>query len=150
MLALEIRSKGLGFAIFYGPETLLNWGMCEAVPDKGDLLSQTIASLIDEASPSVIVIGTSGRPAGLATVRIISSAVRKQGLAIDHVSRQQVSAVFTGHNQNKHEIGLAISERFPELAAYIPPKRKPWNSEDYRTRVFDAVASGLTHFHLNA
>ena len=34
----------------------------------------------------------------------------------------------------------------PELAAKLPPKRKIWQSEDYRMSIFDAAAVGVAYF----
>jgi hypothetical protein len=48
----------------------------------------------------------------------------------------------------KHEIAVAIAKRFPELAPRLPRFRKPWMSEDYRMSIFDAVAFGVTFFHM--
>ena len=34
-----------------------------------------------------------------------------------------------------------LAKKFPdELASRLPPKRKPWKSEDSRMDIFDAVA----------
>lgn len=145
ILAFEVRSRGFGFATFDGAHLLLDWGMSPvAVADRVELV-QALVSLLDEARPRVVVIGTSGTSAALKTVRAVSKAARLRMMNVQRVSRPQLSTTFAGRNQNKHEIGVAIGERFPELAAYVPPKRKPWNSEDYRTRIFDAVASGLAY-----
>ncbi len=39
-----------------------------------------------------------------------------------------------------------IAAKFPELARYLPPERKPWMSEDLRTAIFDAAAFALAFF----
>jgi hypothetical protein len=48
---------------------------------------------------------------------------------------------------NKHEVACAVAEHFPELASKLPPKRKIWNNEHYRMRIFDAAALGITYFN---
>ena len=41
----------------------------------------------------------------------------------------------------KHMLAEIIAKRFPEeLGSRLPPKRKPWMSEDFRMNIFDAVA----------
>jgi len=47
---------------------------------------------------------------------------------------------------NKYEIACAVAERLPELASKLPPKRKIWQSEDYRMSIFDATAVGVAYF----
>jgi hypothetical protein len=43
---------------------------------------------------------------------------------------------------------LWIVKQFPdELAARLPPKRKPWKSEDSRMDIFDGLALAFV-FHL--
>ncbi len=39
-----------------------------------------------------------------------------------------------------------VAERFPELARYLPPERKPWMSEDLKMAIFDAAAFALAFF----
>ena len=39
-----------------------------------------------------------------------------------------------------------VAERFPELARYPPPERKPWMSEDLKMAIFDAAAFALAFF----
>jgi len=41
----------------------------------------------------------------------------------------------------KQEMAELLAKKFPdELASRLPPKRKPWKSEDKRMDIFDAVA----------
>jgi hypothetical protein len=41
----------------------------------------------------------------------------------------------------KQEIAELLAGKYPdELASRLPPKRKPWKSEDTRMDIFDAVA----------
>jgi hypothetical protein len=40
-----------------------------------------------------------------------------------------------------------LAERFPEeLGDRLPPKRRPWMSEDYRMGIFEVVALGVAFF----
>ena len=41
--------------------------------------------------------------------------------------------------------GIVRAEQFPELLSILPPKRKPWQSEDYRMGIFDAAAIGIAY-----
>jgi hypothetical protein len=44
----------------------------------------------------------------------------------------------------KHALAEIMAERFPdELGSRLPPKRKPWMSEDSRMNIFDAAALAL-------
>ncbi len=66
------------------------------------------------------------------------------------VCRATVRKQFPGRERNKYGIAVALSDRFPELADRVPAKRKPWQSEDYRMSIFDAMALGLAYLRLPA
>jgi len=62
-------------------------------------------------------------------------------------SRTQVKRVFfsEGHG-TKQEVAERIAKRFPEeLGFRLPPKRRPWMSEDYRMDIFNAIALALAY-----
>ena len=45
------------------------------------------------------------------------------------------------------EAGVAsLSRAGFELRPVLPPRRKPWESEDYRMSIFDAAALGVAYF----
>ena len=44
------------------------------------------------------------------------------------------------------QIATALADRFAELRPVLPPKRKFYESEDYRTSIFDAAALGVAYF----
>ena len=62
------------------------------------------------------------------------------------LSSKAVKRVFAGRNDNKDQIASAVAEQFPELLSILPPKRRPWQSEDYRMTIFDAAAVGIAYF----
>ena len=48
---------------------------------------------------------------------------------------------FADGEGTKHALAEILAKRFPEeLATRLPPKRRPWTSEDYRMDILDAVA----------
>ena len=50
--------------------------------------------------------------------------------------------ILLGRDQGtKHDIAEYLANRFPEeLGTRMPPKRRPWMSEDHRMPMFEAVA----------
>jgi hypothetical protein len=71
------------------------------------------------------------------------AANRKVSVAL--FSRDQVMKTFIVDGQGtKHALAEIIAKRFPEeVGSRLPPKRKPWMSEDSRMNIFDAVALAL-------
>ena len=63
-------------------------------------------------------------------------------VSVASFSRDQVMKTFIADGQGtKHVLAEIIAKRFPEeLGSRLPPKRRPWMSEDYRMNIFDAVA----------
>jgi hypothetical protein len=57
-----------------------------------------------------------------------------------------VNRAFVGFESNKHEVAAALAKQFPSLASRLPPKKKCWQSEDYRIGIFDAAAVGSLIF----
>ena len=57
-------------------------------------------------------------------------------------SHEQVRRVFFADGQGiKHALAEIVANKFPEeLGSHLPPKRRPWMSEDSRMDIFDAVA----------
>jgi len=43
----------------------------------------------------------------------------------------------------KYAMASMLVRQFPFLAAMLPPKRRIWESEDYRMHIFAAVALAL-------
>jgi hypothetical protein len=65
----------------------------------------------------------------------------KRGVKVRLVSNTQVRLqLLNDAKATKQAVAEALAERFPtELATRLPPKRRPWKSEDPRMDIFDAV-----------
>jgi len=151
VLALDVRRSTFGFAVFEGPDRLLDWGVhsfrgganAVKVPPR-----KKLANLLDEYIPATLLVR--GCPANAADARRALSIAAKRGAAkrgirVRTVSREEINRTFADH-RNKATIATALSIRFPELARMLPPKRKIWKSEDYRMKIFDAAATAIAHF----
>jgi hypothetical protein len=71
-----------------------------------------------------------------------------ENVTVKLFSREQVRRVFFANGQGTKQAPAEIlAKRFPEeLGSRLPPKRRPWMSEDYRMDIFDAVSLALTFF----
>jgi Holliday junction resolvasome RuvABC endonuclease subunit len=153
IIAFDVRACRFGFAVFEGPDELLDWGVksfrrginAVKVP-----ASQKVATLLSEFRPHVIVVEKLPPRENSWLMGTIMKLARKQHVPVRAISRTAVRKRFLGQGQSKHNIAMVLSDRFPELTDRIPPKRKAWQSEDYRMSIFDAAALGLTHFGSHA
>ena len=151
VLALDIRSRSFGFAVFEGPNHLLDWGVRSFRSGVNAVKlppSKKLLALLDEFAPSAVVIGkpepgrNRKRAPLLATIQRVAKYRR---IPVRLVSRQAIERAFAGAARNKYQIACTVAQRLPELATRLPPKRKIWQSEDYRTSIFDAAALGVAY-----
>ena len=149
ILCLDVRPRSFAFVVFEGPKLVLDWGarsFRRGVNAVRVPLGIKVARLLDEYAPCVLVLE---RPRTRKHVRIVA-AIRKQAklqrIPIRLVSARAKDEAFSGSNDNKHQIASALATRFPDLVSVLPPKRKAWQSEDYRMSIFDAAALGTAHF----
>ena len=152
VIALDVRSRNFGFVVFEGPNEILDWGI-RSFRSGGNAVKTPAASkllsLLDEFSPSAVVIRE--RPIGRAEKKpkllsIIERQVRNRRIPLRLVTPQDVNRAFIGFESNKYEVASVLARQFPTLASKLPPKRKCWQSEDYRMGIFDAAAVGVAYF----
>ena len=153
VLAVDPSTRGFGFALLEGPERLIDWGVKETKTDKKGRTLKLIDDLIERYQPNVLVVEDYEGKGSRRCLRVgalindISKLVSKRKLKVKRCSRVKVKQAFSEYGaSNKHEIAVAIANRFPELQPRLPRFRKPWMSEDYRMSIFDAVALAITFF----
>lgn len=149
MLALHLRLQRFGFAVFKGPQQLLDWGEnTYEGDDPAALLRNRLASFFTMYAPSAVVI--QGMPDREPERRALAESVKRQAAFhsadVMGIEREEMRETF-GHTA-KDDIAAHIVVIFPELAFKLPPRRKCWQSERHNMVVFDAVALGLTYFKL--
>jgi len=109
-------------------------------------LGPKVAKLIVEYAPELIVLTEPNTDKSKRSVEKILKHIRTHNKRTRMLSSEAVKRVFAGRNDNKDRIASAVAEQFPELLSILPPKRRPWQSEDYRMTIFDAAAVGITYF----
>src|SRR5437879_2681860 len=136
VMALDVRSRRFGFAIFEGPNVLLDCGVRGFRTGVEKVLvppRQKLATLFDDFNVAAVVwrgpvSGTSRRKSSIGDALQRESRVRRIPLRL--VTRGVVKQVFAGRSGNKYEIASALAQQFPALASKLPSKRKCWQSED--------------------
>lgn len=152
IIALDVHPRSFGFAVFEGPDELLDFGArsfrngmnAVRVPAQ-----RKLGTLFDDFDPATIVLAGCGSHLSTKSSKIIS-ALQKEALerriSVRFLTRRAVKREFHGNDRNKHEIAMLMARQFSVLASKLPPKRKCWQSEDYRMSIFDAIALGVTYF----
>jgi len=155
VLAIDPITKGFGFAVFDGPQLLVNWGLrgTKCWPHPRHRYLREIVKLLEVYSPDRIVVedcldarsrrGKRGRQ----LIELIITLAGERGITVRRISRAGLQRAFAPDNAcTKYKIALAVVRRFPELAIRLPPNRKPWMSEPAQMGVFDAVALALAFY----
>jgi hypothetical protein len=152
VLALDVRPRSFGFAVFEGPNQLLDWGarsFRSGVNAVKIPAAKKLLALLDEFTPSAIVVRE--RPTGRTTRRTkMLAMIRKQAASrrtpVRLISREVVNRAFVGFESNRYQVASALAQKFPALASRLPSKRKCWQSEGYGMSIFDAAALGVSYF----
>jgi hypothetical protein len=151
VLAVFPSTRGFGYAVFEGRQSLIDWGVKSVCRFQKNLESlQKIRELCSFYRPDVVVLedyqGQGSRRAKRIRILInlITAHAAEGHVSTASFSRAEVRACF--ELTTKQEIAKAIATEFPELEPRLPPVRKIWMSEDRRMSIFDAVSLAITFF----
>jgi hypothetical protein len=152
IVAFDVHPRTFGFAVFEGPDELLNCG-ARSLPKGTNAvrvpLQEKLAAIFDEFDPATVVLADQVPHRSKRTSKIgeaLQKEAVKHGISVRFVTPGTVKKAFAGCDSNKHEIASALSQQFPVLASMLPPKRKIWQTECYRMSMFDAAALGVAYF----
>jgi hypothetical protein len=160
LLALEVRASRVGFAVFEGPTTLLDWGVRSFEKCNETLKSSAldrIATLLEFHRPFAIALRSrvhNSAPQRKA-LAMISSAIRaeakRHSTKVIVLTARQVQSCFAQEGRiTKHGIAVILAKRFEELSWKLPQRRKSYQSEAPVMAVFDAIATGIAFFERQA
>src|ERR1039457_3016073 len=148
ILAIAPSTRGFGFAVLEGEVSLVDLGVKTVKGDKNKHSLAKVEKLIAHYQPEVLVLEDASAKNSRRSPRIrklsqqIIKTASNHKVSVKLFSRDQVMKTFITDGQGtKHALAEIIAKRFPEqLGLQLPPKRKPWMSEDSRMGIFDAVA----------
>jgi Holliday junction resolvasome RuvABC endonuclease subunit len=151
VLAIAPSTRGFGFAVLEGQDTFADWGVKTVQGNKNANSLARMKELIAHYQPGVLVLENAAAKNSRRSTRIrklgqqIIRMAATSKVSVKLFSRDQVmKTFFVGGQGTKHALAEIIAKRFPEeLGSRLPPKRKPWKSEDSRMAIFDAVALAL-------
>ena len=153
LIALELRPRRLGFAVFEGATTLLDWGV-RAVSGELDsfrsVATRTIDRLIDLYAPRGVVARARNvsrrtpRKEMVVIVRDMKSVAARRSIEMHLVELSAIQRFYSERGlTTKHQIAMAVADWFEELSWKLPPKRRLWQSEPYNSLIFDAVGTAV-------
>jgi hypothetical protein len=145
LLALDLRNRRTGFVVLERPTKLLDWGVRTFTHKRlrpGVLTVDRIAYLLDYYSPKVVVVRRSKSSRRM--MQRVRSETRSRTIDLRIFSARPVQQFFSERGcKNKYETALHLVGLFEDLRWKVPPRRKPWQSENHNTTIFDAAAVAL-------
>ena len=146
ILAIAPTARGFGYCVMEDG-AILEWGYKGAKKNKNVKSVAKIEKLMNQFLPSDMVLqdldatGCRRAPRIKSLHRQIIELAAKQKCKIKFFSGNQLRDALLGDDKGtKHEMAELLARKYPvELAGKLPPKRRPWENEDGRMDMFDAV-----------
>ena len=134
-----------------GHKLLVDWGVRSVEGDKNAGSIEKVREMIAHYKPQVMALENTVTKESRRSHRIqvltkrLMVVAERRAIKVALFSRKQLRRAFLGDARGtKHAIAEIIAQRYPdELGFRLPPKRRPWMSEDSRMDIFDAVALAL-------
>ena len=151
ILAVAPSTNGFGYAVIEGQKVLVDWGVKLVEGDKNAGSIEKVEGMIAHYNPQVMVLEDTANkeshrsPRIKALTKLLVVVAEDRSVKVVMFSQKQVRRVLLGDERGtKEALAGNIAEQFPEeLGFRLPPKRRPWMSEDSRMDIFDAVALAL-------
>lgn len=152
LLGVYPLRRGFAYTLFEG-ETPIDWGIKErrGARRSSDLLTM-VRETLERFRPDVLVLQDGRTVCSRRPVRVrrlhAGMAVVAEGLSVPvvRISREEVRKSFARYGAfSKQEIAETIVKHVPGLSVKLPPRRRPWMTEDARLGLFEAAAMILVH-----
>ena len=151
ILAVALSARGFGFVVMEGLNTIIECGGRVADGDKNTQSLAKMEKLLNFYRPGVLMLqdveakGSRRAPRIKTLNRQIKVIAGKRKIEVKLISGKQLRDLLLGNPRGtKQEMAEMLAAQFPdELASRLPPKRKPWKSEDARMDIFDAMAMAV-------
>jgi Holliday junction resolvasome RuvABC endonuclease subunit len=144
--AIALTARGFGYCVMEN-QVILESGNKGVNGNKNLQSVSKIEKLLKQFLPSVLVLedvnATDCRraPRIKALHRQVIELAAKYKLKVTLLSGNLLREALLGDAKGtKHEMAEMLAKKYPaELAVKLPPKRRPWENEDGRMDIFDAV-----------
>ena len=153
ILGLHPTTKGMGWVLATSPVAMVDWGIIHARGDKHAVCLKRITELVSTFSPAVLVMrhaAGSNRKRTKRIQKLITSVLalaRGRGIEVKLFADKDVRRKFERFGiSTREEIAKLLATNIEALSSRLPPKRKPWKSEDARLGLFDAAALVVSFF----
>lgn len=147
ILAIDVKSRLLGVAVFEPPVRLLDWSK-RAI--SADACAALVTKLLQRYTVSTVVLRGVRRGEHRDTkrvrrgLRVIRAVARECSIPVVTLTERQVRMFFRKYQRyRRYDSAVFLSMIFPDLRWSLPHPRKFYEPENRRMALFDAVALGL-------
>jgi hypothetical protein len=152
VLALDLHPRSFGYVVAESPDRLLDWGVRSRRRRAGsaDALIRRLKPLLRLWKPAVVVLREPlrVRPLNPQKKRLLAriiTAAKSQRVRVEMLKTRPTDRA---EKLTKYARAQAVVKRFSILAYKLPPKRKPWESEDYRMSMFTAATLAMAQLRI--
>lgn len=152
VLGFHPTARGFGWVVFEGPFRPMDWGLVSARKDKNATCLKRLKRLLIRFAPETLVLEAYDRETTRRARRIARLGVRArtladgQGIETAVYTRAEIREAFAEVGATtRRDIAEAVARHLDAFRHRLPPRRKPWESEDAREALFAAAAVVLTH-----
>jgi hypothetical protein len=147
ILAIALTARGFGYCVMEN-HVMLECGHKEVEGNKNSQSVYKIEKLLKQFLPDLLVLqdvnaaGCRRAPRIKTLHRQIVELAASRKIKFSLLSGKLLRVALVGDVKGtKHKMAEYLAKKYPvELAAKLPPKRRPWENEDGRMDIFDAVA----------
>jgi Holliday junction resolvasome RuvABC endonuclease subunit len=148
VLGIAPSTRGVGFALMEGEDTLVDWGVKAVKGNKNARSLSNVANLIDLYRPDAVVLENTRLKKSRRSERIkalveeIVVLAKSQKIRVKLFSPNKLKLeLLNDEKGTKQDMAESLATRFPEeLGFQLPKKRRIWMGPDYRMDIFIAVA----------
>ena len=146
VLAIALTARGFGYCVMENQD-IIESGNKGVEGNKNSHSIQKIEKLLKQFLPDVLVLqdvnaeGCRRAPRIKALHCNVIELSERRKLKVTLLSGKLLREALLGNAKGtKHEMAEILAKKYPvELAARLPQKRRPWENEDGRMDIFDAV-----------
>jgi len=146
ILAIALTARGFGYCVMEN-QVILESGNKGVEGNKNSQSVYKIDKLFKQFLPSVLVLqdvnaaGCRRAPRIKTLHRQVVELAASRKIKVSLISGKMLRIALVGDVKGtKHEMAEFLAQKYPvELAGKLPPKRRPWENEDGRMDMFDAV-----------
>ena len=144
ILALDLHPRGFGYVVMDSPSQLLHWGVRRSYRKTKNhpevLVGGRLRPLLKIWNPDVVVTRINNH-----RQKDLQPLFRQIKKEVGERAFRPIGSFRQHHlGRGKYERAVVLAARFPEIGWKLPPKRKPWESENYSMTIFEALGAALT------